>query len=199
MRRITIWLISTVAVLVLLFSYRTSTMGSGFADTSAEAAGVPAKDPTAGASAGPAPTGDAGQTTAPATGDGADDGGGDGGADDPTAAATPSGGAGSGSGATSAPGKARSGTYDGSVAQTRFGPVQVRITVSGGKLTDVQALQVPNNNHHDVEINSYAVPILRDEALAAQSAQIDTVSGATYTSDGYRESLQAAIDAAHLS
>lgn len=192
MRRITIWLVSTVAVLVLLFSYRTSTMGSGFADTSAEAAGVPAKDPTAGASAGPAPTGDAGQSTAPATG------GGDGGADDPTAAATPSGGAGHGSGATSAPGKASSGTYDGSVVQTRFGPVQVRITVSGGKLTDVQALQVPNNNHHDVEINSYAVPILRDEALAAQSAQIDTVSGATYTSDGYRESLQAALDAAHF-
>lgn len=194
MRRITIWLVSTVAVLVLLFSYRTSTMGSGFADTSAEAAGVPAKDPTAGASASPAPTGDAGQTSAPATGDDGDDG-----ADDPTAAATPSGGARSGSGATSAPGKASSGTFDGSVAQTRFGPVQVRITVSGGKLTDVQALQVPNNNHRDVEINSYAVPILRDEALAAQSARIDTVSGATYTSDGYRESLQAAIDAAHLS
>ncbi|GHJ52517.1 hypothetical protein Nm8I071_18240 [Nonomuraea sp. TT08I-71] len=84
------------------------------------------------------------------------------------------------------------------MAQTRWGPVQVRITVSNGKITDVTAVQVPDGNHRDQEINDYAVPILRQEALAAQHARIDTVSGATVTSDGYRESLQSAIDAAHL-
>ncbi|PGH42774.1 FMN-binding protein [Micromonospora sp. WMMA1996] len=101
-------------------------------------------------------------------------------------------------GATTDSGGDGSGTATGSVAQTRWGPVQVRITVSGGKITDVAAVQVPDGNHRDQEINDYAVPILRQEALAAQSARIDTVSGATVTSDGYRESLQSAIDAAHL-
>ncbi|WP_446216081.1 FMN-binding protein [Micromonospora sp. IBHARD004] len=76
--------------------------------------------------------------------------------------------------------------------------MQVQITVSAGKITDVTALRVPDGNHRDQEINDYAVPILRQQALAAQSAQIDTVSGATVTSDGYRESLQSAIDATHL-
>lgn len=160
MRRITIWLLSTVAALVLLFSYRTSTMGAG------------------------------GESGAVATGNGPGGGSWSGTADGATpSAGTPTGGGDAGRG---------SGTATGSVAQTRWGPVQVRITVADGRITDVTAVQVPDGNRRDQEINDYAVPILRQEALAAQSAEIDSVSGATVTSDGYRESLQSAIDAAHL-
>ncbi|MGO4341899.1 FMN-binding protein [Pedococcus sp. 2YAF34] len=81
---------------------------------------------------------------------------------------------------------------------TRFGNVQVQITVAGGKITAAQVLQVPWNDHRDQEINSYAVPVLNSEVVQAQSATIDMVSGATYTSDGYIQSLQSAIDQAHL-
>jgi uncharacterized protein with FMN-binding domain len=144
MRRITLWLVGTVCGLVLLFSYRTSTMGA------------PPGVATAPAVPGP------GGPAAPPASDG-------------------------------------SGTVvDGSVAQTRWGPVQVRVRISGGRIVDVTTLQVPSANRRDKEINSSAVPQLRSEVLAAQSARIDTVSGATVTSDGYRESLQAALDAAHF-
>ncbi|MGW1559007.1 FMN-binding protein [Streptomyces sp. NPDC002144] len=87
-------------------------------------------------------------------------------------------------------------TVTGSTIQTRWGPVQVKITLKSGKLTDVTAVQYPTDNPRDQEINSYALPRLRSEALQAQSANIDTVSGATYTSDGYRQSLQSALDSA---
>lgn len=87
---------------------------------------------------------------------------------------------------------------NGSVAQTRWGPVQVQVSISGGRITDVQALIYPSGNGHDTAINAYAVPQLRQEVLDAQSADIDGVSGATVTRDGYRKSLQAALDAAHF-
>lgn len=137
MRRIVLWLASTVAALVLLFGYRTSTMGPGGSAPATAAAAAP-----------------------PATGSGK--------------------------------------TYDGSVAQTRWGPVQVRITVDGGKVTDVTAVTYPTSNRRDQEINAYALPKLRTEVLQAQSADIDSVSGATVTSNGYRESLQAALDLANI-
>lgn len=86
----------------------------------------------------------------------------------------------------------------GSEVQTRWGPVQVKVTVSGGRVTDVTAVEYPTENPRDQQINSYALPQLRTEALAAQSADIDTVSGATYTSEGYKQSLQSALDAAGL-
>jgi uncharacterized protein with FMN-binding domain len=86
-------------------------------------------------------------------------------------------------------------SVDGPVIDTRWGPVQVSVTVAGGRITDVQALQVPYDNGRDQEINDAAVPVLHDEAIAAQSANVDTVSGASYTSDGYRQSLQGALDA----
>ncbi|WP_053848937.1 FMN-binding protein [Streptomyces sp. NRRL B-24085] len=85
-------------------------------------------------------------------------------------------------------------TVTGDSVQTRWGPVQVRVTVRNGRLTDVTAVLYPTDNPRDQEINGYAVPRLRTEALQAQSADIDTVSGATYTSDGYRQSLQSALD-----
>lgn len=90
------------------------------------------------------------------------------------------------------------GTFNGGAVDTRYGPVQVQITVSAGKITAARALQVPQESDRDVRINSQAVPVLVQETLQAQNAQIDTVSGATYTSDGYTRSLQSAIDAAHL-
>jgi uncharacterized protein with FMN-binding domain len=85
------------------------------------------------------------------------------------------------------------------VAQTRWGPVEVTITVSGRQITAVSVPIYPSGNGHDAQINAYALPTLKQETLAAQSAAIDTVSGATVTSNGYKQSLQAALDAAHLS
>jgi uncharacterized protein with FMN-binding domain len=165
MRRITLWLLSTVAAVVLAFSYRTSTMGAAGGETVSVAA-PPTTDPTG---TGGSPEDDG--TTE-------DDG--------PTGnAVTPE-----------TTGNARS--YAGSVVQTRWGPIQVTITVTGGKITDVAVPTYPSGNHRDEEINAYALPVLRQAVLDTQSAHIDTVSGATVTSDGYKQSLQAAIDAAHL-
>ncbi|MDF9811130.1 uncharacterized protein with FMN-binding domain [Streptomyces sp. SPB162] len=95
----------------------------------------------------------------------------------------------------SASGAAR--TVDGDTVQTRFGPVQVRVTLSGAKITAVTVLQVPDENGRDQEITDFSVPQLTQEALDAQSADIDTVSGATYTSEGYISSLQSALDRSH--
>ncbi|HEY7718567.1 MAG TPA: FMN-binding protein [Pedococcus sp.] len=150
MRRITLWFLSTLTGLVLLFSYHSSTAGAG-------------------------------------------------GSAAPTVAAS---GAGSGAdGGTSSPDlppTSDSQTYDGEAAQTRWGPVQVRITVANGRITAADVLQVPMANHHDQQINSYAVPILNSEVVDAQGADIDMVSGATDTSEGYLTSLQSAIDRAGL-
>jgi uncharacterized protein with FMN-binding domain len=114
-----------------------------------------------------------------------------------SASATPSTKAGSGSGPTSASTSA-SHSYTGSAVDTRYGPVQVRIDVSGGKITKIDVLQYPNGMQRDQDINSYALPVLNQETLSAQSARIDVVSGATYTSDGYTQSLQSALDRAGL-
>ncbi|MGW2209678.1 FMN-binding protein [Streptomyces sp. NPDC001781] len=92
-------------------------------------------------------------------------------------------------------GTRRSGTFTGDTIDTPYGPVQVRVTISGGRLTAVTAVQVPDANPRDREIAAYAVPRLTGEALDAQSARIDAVSGATYTSGGYIRSLQSALDA----
>jgi uncharacterized protein with FMN-binding domain len=89
-------------------------------------------------------------------------------------------------------------TVDGDSVNTRWGPVQVRITVTGSKITDVLALRSPDANRRDLEISAVALPVLRQETLSAQSAKIDAVSGATYTSDGYTRSLQSAIDRSAL-
>jgi uncharacterized protein with FMN-binding domain len=99
------------------------------------------------------------------------------------------------SGTTGSGGSAASAKVDGPVVSTRFGPVQVEVVVASGKVADVVALQLPTGRRSG-QISSYAAPILHDEALQAQSASIDTVSGATYTSDAYAQSLQAALDQA---
>lgn len=154
MRRITLWLLSTLAALVLLFSYRTSTSGAGTATATTTSGGGTTSTGAAGTSSGGS-----------------------------TSSSTSSGGT----------------TYKGSVAQTRWGPVQVTITVTNGKITSVSVPVYPNGNGRDEEINAYALPVLKQETLAAQSARIDTVSGATVTRNGYTQSLQAALDSAHLS
>jgi len=89
-------------------------------------------------------------------------------------------------------------TVSGPAVSTRWGPVQVEIVVGNGRLQDVNALQLPTGGRSG-EISQYSEPILREEALQAQSADIDTVSGATYTSDAYSRSLQAALDQAGIS
>ncbi|MFJ9965726.1 FMN-binding protein [Streptomyces avermitilis] len=86
-------------------------------------------------------------------------------------------------------------TVTGSVAQTQYGPVQVRITVSGGKITKAEAVQAPSGGTSSQK-TELAVPRLNQEAVAAGSADIDAVSGATYTSGGYKQSLQSALDKA---
>lgn len=180
MRRITMWLLATVAAVVLLFSYRTSTMGvagpSGGTVFSASGNGT---------------TTSGGSGSDPGTG-GTASGGGSASSDSGSSSGGTSGGSSDG---TTTGGK----TYRGTVAQTRWGPIQVTITVANGKITNVSVPVYPNGNRRDQEINSYALPVLTRATIDAQSANIDTISGATVTSDGYRESLQAALDAAHLS
>jgi uncharacterized protein with FMN-binding domain len=86
-------------------------------------------------------------------------------------------------------------TVDGPVVDTQYGPVQVEVVMGSGQIKDVVALQLPSGRRSG-QISNYSAPILRQEALQAQSASIDAVSGATYTSDGYAQSLQAALDKA---
>jgi uncharacterized protein with FMN-binding domain len=148
MRRITLAVVSTVASLVLLFSYRTSTGGAAPASAPAAAPGVVPDTSSAPASPG---------SQAPKTV-----------------------------------------TVNGTVAQTQWGPVQVQVRIVDGRITDVRTLRHPSGNSQDEQINGYALPRLRAEVLDAQSARIDTVSGATVTSDGYLSSLQSALDAAHF-
>lgn len=164
MRRIVLWLASTVTIVVLLFGYHTSTN-----KTSAAAATSSASSPTTTSSS-------KSSSTSPSS--------------SPNGSSSTSSSSGSSSTKTT--------TYTGSVAQTRWGPVQVQITVQGDKIIKVTVLQQPNGNHKDAEINSYALPILVQDTLSAQSAQIDMVSGATVTSDGYLQSLQSALDQAGI-
>jgi uncharacterized protein with FMN-binding domain len=144
-RRISLWFLSTVAVVTLLFGYHTSTSGPATTSQTVVAA------PTDGLAA---------TTATPAAG---------------------------------------SSTVTGAVAQTRWGPVEVRLTLTGGKITAVDVVQYPNGNGRDQEINADALPVLVQETISAQSANIDMVSGATVTSDGYVQSLQSALDQAGLS
>jgi uncharacterized protein with FMN-binding domain len=87
-------------------------------------------------------------------------------------------------------------TADGSVVSTPFGPIQVRLHAAGTRISDVTILRVPNDRGRSTEINGYATPLLHREVLRAQSADVDVISGATYTSYAYAQSLQAALDAA---
>ncbi len=95
--------------------------------------------------------------------------------------------------AAAAPAKSTDGTWQGSTIQTPFGNVQVQVTIAGGKITDVTPLQMTGPDGHSTRIDNQAVPMLLQEVLSAQSANVSSIGGATYTSDGYLQSLQAAL------
>jgi uncharacterized protein with FMN-binding domain len=91
-----------------------------------------------------------------------------------------------------------SGTFKGDTSQTRWGPVQVEIVVTNGKITDVKTLQYPNGDRRSQNISSQVIPWLQEETLQVQSANISGISGATYTSGGFQASLASALQKAGL-
>jgi uncharacterized protein with FMN-binding domain len=164
-------LITTILGLTLLFSFKTpdGLVPSGTASGGTAIVG----DPPTTATGTDSTSVSAGATPTPTT-------------------ATPSATTDTGTTATTAAYK--DGTATGAVISTRFGDVQVEVTISGGQIADVTALELPSRDGRSQYIASVAAPILREEALTAQSATIDLLSGATYTSEAYAESLQSALD-----
>jgi uncharacterized protein with FMN-binding domain len=90
------------------------------------------------------------------------------------------------------------GTFTGSDFPNRFGDVVVRVVITNGRITDVQAVQLPTDRAESAYISQQAGPLLRQEALQAQSANIDIIGGATYTSQSYAQSLESALQQAHM-
>ena len=100
-------------------------------------------------------------------------------------------------GATAAAGaKSSDGTWTGTPARTQYGTVQVQVTIAGGRITAVKPLQLTGPDRRAVQISNEAAPLLLREVLAAQSANVSSIGGATYTSDGYLRSLQSALSQA---
>lgn len=93
----------------------------------------------------------------------------------------------------------RNGTFSGAAAETPYGTVQVAAIIDGGKIIDIKFLQMPDDEHRSEEITAMSEPQLKQNAITAQNSDIDFVSGATSTSYGYQESLQAALDKARQS
>lgn len=169
MRKVALALVSTAVGLVLLLSYKSHPPhAAGAVLSDAPSPGGAAPD----ASATPTPTSPSSPAPTPSA--------------KPTASSTAK-------RSTPAPTTRQ---ITGDAVNTDYGTVQVRITVVGTKISNVTALQLPNDRARSQEISSFAGPQLRSEALAAQSANIDAVSGASYTSAGYVKSLQSAIDRA---
>ncbi|WP_297623347.1 FMN-binding protein [Nocardioides sp.] len=166
MKRIVLWGLSTLSAVVVLFGYHTST--SSVMATSTESA-------FSGSLQGQATSGTGSSTTT-------------------SGAAPPSDStSGSADGASSGSSSGTS-TVTGAAAQTRYGPVQVQLEVSGSTITNVSVLQYPDSDGRDLQISSYSLPRLIQGTLDAQGSGVSMVSGATYTSQGYLQSLQSAID-----
>jgi uncharacterized protein with FMN-binding domain len=91
----------------------------------------------------------------------------------------------------------KNGTFDGQPVDAYYGLVQVQVNIQGGQIKDVEFLQYPSDRRTSQEINSIAMPYLKQEAIQAQSAQVDIISGATLTSEGFQLSLQSALQSAH--
>lgn len=206
MRRIALFFVSTVAIIVLLFSYKTSrpvasaqasivgsaahivsgpaTVSGNTVSTSAPPRSPPSAQTSTAAASTTAAGATAGRTSTrsaavPSTSISA------------KPAATPS--------TTPAPVQRQAPVVvDGSAVDTQYGPVQVEVTIVNKKITAVTVPQYPSGSGRDAEINSFAIPQLVAEVLSAQSATIDGVSGATYTSQGFQTSLQSALDAANF-
>jgi uncharacterized protein with FMN-binding domain len=166
-KRVIVAIVGTVAGLVGLLDFKSHGMTTS-ASGALPSAGLPGSSTSTVASgstgSGPTPSGATGSPTTPKS--------------SPSSAGGASG--------------ARSAT--GSAAQTPYGVIQVKVTVSGSKITNVNFVQLQAFDGHSQQINSYSAPILLRETLAKQTARVDTVSGASYTSDGYRRSLQSALD-----
>lgn len=92
----------------------------------------------------------------------------------------------------------KDGSYTGAVADAYYGPFQVKAIISGGKLTDVQFLQYPNDRGNSISINREAMPYLKQEAIATQNAEVDIVTGATQSSEAFKVSLKSALDQATI-
>lgn len=157
-KRIVLWVLSTLSAVVVLFGYHTST--SSVMATSSEDTFTGSLQAQTASGSGTTTSG-----TPPPT--------------DATSDSTP-------------------GTVTGDAAQTRWGPVQVQLEVADSTITNVTVVQYPDSNGRDVEISSYALPQLIQETLDSQGDSVAMVSGATYTSEGYLQSLQSALDQAGL-
>ncbi len=209
MRRITLTIVTTVAILVLLFSYRTSrnesatrstvAVGQAHLVTGGAAASVVGSSgagpdpgptpqasnavtvPTAPSQAQPGPSQSAATTSVVAPG-----------------APTSSPPATAKAAAPTTSSSALSATVDGASVATIFGDIQVEVVIAAGKITDVKPIVYPDQLQRDQEINGYALPQLRSQVLAAQSANVAGVGGATYTSQGYLQSVQSALDQVHF-
>ena len=185
MRRAIPVVLATAGGLVLVANFHTHPAGGVLGTVAAPAADQP-----------PAPAGTAPSTTAPPAGGGPSSTG--------RSATAPDGAAPGGSTSTTRPATAADGappsssgvrTVDGPLVATPYGEVQVEVSFAGGRLVDVTALRLPNDRSRSARLSQVAGPQLRSEALQAQDAEIDLVSGATYTSQAYVESLQGALDA----
>ncbi|WP_055427144.1 FMN-binding protein [Bifidobacterium aesculapii] len=174
---------AAAADMMLLF------VGAGASSRSVSSAGAPLGS---GSSAGSSDSGaSSGADSGDASGDGSDAADGAGSAD-----ADESSGGSTGDDAATSEGAFKDGTYTGAVVATGKGDVQVQVTVSGGKVTQVTAVKYPSDNPRSIGIAQQAIPQLSDEAVKAQSADIQMVSGATETSTGFIGSLQDALDQA---
>jgi uncharacterized protein with FMN-binding domain len=178
MRRVVLWLLSTLTIVVLLFGYHTSTEGVAATTSTQEPVGGSLPGGSTTTSVGSKRTGRPSPTSSP-TGS-------------PSSSQT----SGPSSDPSTGSGTATTTTVTGDVDETEWGPVQVQLRTKGAAITDVEVLQYPSGNGRDLEINNYALPRLISETLQAQSADIDMVSGATVTSGGYLHSLQSALDKA---
>jgi uncharacterized protein with FMN-binding domain len=175
-RRGAIALVTTAIALVLLLNFKTP-------DQQSASSGIASTVATSGASsAGQASSASQSSTASGSSG----------------AAASPSGAVASPSAAAKANASSGTETLTGPVVQSRYGNTQVQVTITNGQITSVTALQLPSGGRSG-QISQYVQPILSSEALTAQSANIDIVSGATYTSEAYAQSLQAALDQAAVS
>jgi uncharacterized protein with FMN-binding domain len=168
MRRAIIVLGTSAAGLAALLSYKTHSLAAADPAPSAPAASAGPAQPVA--------SGAGSSSASPAAGKA-----------DPQTGATPNAGASS---------QAATRTVTGTTANTQYGPMQVQLTLAGAKITKVTVLQRTDDGAESDEIDSNAIPRLTSETLAAQSARIDAVSGASYTSSGYIQSLQSALDQA---
>lgn len=177
MKRIVLAFLGTVAGLVALLSFKSHSPTSG----------VNLALPPAGGSAGSAGSQ---SSSAPSAGGSSGSGSGGSGAGNSSSQGS--------SKSSSSSGQAGTQSINGTAVETPYGVVQIKLTVNGQKITDVSYVQLTAYDGRSQEINSYAAPILVQETLSAQSANINAVSGATFTSEGYAQSLQSALDQAGI-